>query len=45
MILFLSIYLVSNFGKSLGKNQLIILRNFFEKALSIKVEDHIVESD
>jgi cellulose synthase/poly-beta-1,6-N-acetylglucosamine synthase-like glycosyltransferase len=45
MLLFLTIYLVSNFGKKLGKDQLIILHNFFEKALNIKVNDHLIESD
>jgi hypothetical protein len=45
IVLFLSIYLVSNFGKKLGKDQLVILHNFFEKALNIKVDDHLVEKD
>ncbi len=45
MILFLSIYLVSNFGKSIGKNQLIVLHNFFESSLGLKIEDHIVQAD
>lgn len=45
VLLFLSIYLVSNFGKKLGKDQLTILHNFFEKALNIKVNDHLIESD
>lgn len=37
LVLFFSIYLVSNFGQKLGKDQLVILHNFFEKALDIKV--------
>lgn len=43
IVLFLTIYLVSNFGKKLGKDQLVILHHFFEKAIGKKVEDHIVE--
>ncbi|MDC1451284.1 hypothetical protein N8371_02550 [Vicingaceae bacterium] len=45
ILLFLSIYLVSNFGKKLGKDQLVILHNFFEKALNIKVDGCIIEPD
>lgn len=44
-VLFLTIYLVSNFGKKLGRDQLIILHNFFENSLGIKVENHIAETD
>ena len=43
IVLFFSIYLVSNFGKKIGYEQFVILHNFFEEALSIKVDDHIIE--
>ena len=45
ILLFFSIYLVSNFGKKLGKDQLVILHNFFEKSLNIKVEDLIIDNN
>lgn len=44
-VLFLSIYLVSNLGQKLGRDQLVTLHNFFEKSVGITVDDHIVDKD